>query len=213
MTYFYALRAIQFTSTLFYFPHWAHESPPTPKNRRRPNAAWPRPTPAHFFPLFLLIRRNFIIRRTNSSKVPSILSHHRINVHSFCLKLEYEARWMWVGSHQSSSCRKVWERIDDNKFFIHSKTRTFVHTWTHDKKNSQIHVIKRCSVGKGESSGGKIANKFEMENLLIMSTVFSIRFITQKCSFSCQYGTHTAHNSQQQKDARRAWRTEREKKS
>jgi len=53
------------------------------------------------------------------------------------------------------------KRIDGNKFFIYSLT---------------LEPLKNTSENE------KIANKFEMENLLIMSTVFSMRFITQKCA-------------------------------
>lgn len=62
------------------------------------------------------------------------------------------------------------KRIECNKFFIYS----FSHTWT-----LKIYVYAYNNPKKGE----KIANKFEMENLLIMSTVFSMRFITQMLIF------------------------------
>lgn len=95
-------------------------------------------------------------------------------IESFVQSLKVRTRWLAVSRsrhHFFPSFSNVREsRSTVINFFIHSKSLTL----------EPCAAFMLCWI-EMRSGGVRGANKFEMENLLIMSTVFSIRFITQKC--------------------------------
>lgn len=73
-------------------------------------------------------------------------------------------------THRRSHWPLPWrKRIECNKFFMYS--------------HLSLPIPRPKKKQKSNRKRKKLANKFEMENLLIMSTVFSMRFITQMLIF------------------------------
>lgn len=135
---------------------------------------------------------NFISRELVSTKVKERSSKYTIRFdhkimaemwHIFMLRDENSSSFCWYRA--SSTLRKYFlhvvvrressmtkkKRIETNKFFIYSHLSP-------KKKEEEKKVNTNIKPNEGN-----IANKFEMENLSIMSTVFSMRFITQKLIF------------------------------